>query len=78
LTQVSDVSKTLGELHDALAEEMLRRVKNPECSAAEMAVAVKFLKDNGIDVTRRKGTPLDNLTKELEDELPFQNGELHA
>lgn len=41
-------------LHTAVAEDLHRRITDGEASAAELSVAVKFLKDNHID-----GIPTD-------------------
>jgi hypothetical protein len=37
----------LDTLHDSVAKELLARVKSGEATSAELAVATKFLKDNG-------------------------------
>ena len=39
----------LAALHTAVAEDLHRRITDGEASAAELSVAVKFLKDNHID-----------------------------
>jgi hypothetical protein len=75
---MDEIKQKLGELHGAVALELLRRVTDPEATAADLAVAVKFLKDNGIDATRSASKPLDALSKELAAEMPFQDGEMHA
>ena len=38
----------LGELHDAIARDLLNKVKSGEATAQELSAAIKFLKDNGI------------------------------
>jgi hypothetical protein len=38
----------LGELHDAVARDLLKKVRTGEATAQELAAAIKFLKDNGI------------------------------
>lgn len=43
------IQDTLQELHNAISEDLLAKIQSGEASAAELAVAVKFLKDNGID-----------------------------
>ena len=42
-------NKILSDLHDAVAEELLRRVMSGEANASDLNVARAFLKDNGID-----------------------------
>jgi sensor histidine kinase regulating citrate/malate metabolism len=43
---------TLAKLHEKLATVMLNALENPEeLKAADLAVMVKFLKDNGIEAT---------------------------
>ena len=39
----------LGALHEKLAERFIKALDDPECPAAILAVAAKFLKDNGIE-----------------------------
>ena len=56
-------------LHDALAKDLLVRVKSGEATASELAVAAKFLKDNNasLDVIQAD-TAMGNLLEAL----PFQ------
>ena len=58
----------LDDLHEAIAKDLLERVKNGEATAAELSVAVKFLKDNNanLDVVT-SDSPVANLL----DGLPF-------
>ena len=53
----------LALLHEELAQDLLRRVKSGEASASELSVAVKFLKDNGIEARAVDNSPLANLAK---------------
>lgn len=41
-------NKTLDALHAAVAEVLAKRLRGEEATAADISVAVKFLKDNGI------------------------------
>ena len=43
------MSDKLKELHGVLAEELLKRVKDPEAKSGDLNVARQFLRDNGID-----------------------------
>jgi ABC-type Zn uptake system ZnuABC Zn-binding protein ZnuA len=64
-----DLENTLAKLHDALAKDLLERIKSGEATAADMSNAIRFLKDNGIDAHLVQDSPLDNLAKVL----PFQD-----
>ena len=65
------IDEKLKELHGVLANELLKRVKDPEAKASDLNVARQFLKDNGIE-----GLPADNTAlKELVDELPFEEAQ---
>lgn len=55
----------LGLLHDAVAGDLLRRVKSGEATASEMSVVVKFLKDNGIEALPTQNNKLGQLAKEM-------------
>jgi len=61
------MTKTLKELHEVLATELLKRVKDPEAKSSDLNVARQFLKDNGIEAIPTDNSPL----KSLVDELPF-------
>lgn len=62
----------LSDLHGIVADTLKDIITRPEgCSAAEMANALRFLKDNGITADLRPGTPLANLAAEMKDDLPF-------
>ena len=59
------MSEKLKELHDVLATELLKRVKDADCKSADLNVARQFLKDNSIDAVPAQGSPLEELIKEL-------------
>ena len=61
------MSDKLKELHEVLATELLKRVKDPDAKSADLNVARQFLKDNNIDAVPTEDSPL----KKLLDELPF-------
>lgn len=65
-------SKTaMEELHAQLAKALETALKT-DPSASIMAVAAKFLKDNGIEVAPGvSNSQLDDLAETLEEELPF-------
>lgn len=57
----------LSVLHEAVAEDLLAKIRSGEAKSSDLAVAVKFLKDNGIDAVASNGNPLANLL----DQMPF-------
>lgn len=57
----------LEQLHRLTAEELIDRLSSGEATAAEIGVAVKFLKDNGCDVSAEAETPV----RELAGIVPF-------
>ena len=65
------IDKNLKELHGVLAEQLLKRVKDPEAKASDLNVARQFLKDNGTEAIPVDNSPL----KALVDELPFDTEE---
>ena len=65
------IDKNLKKLHGVLAEQLLKRVKDPEAKASDLNVARQFLKDNGIEAIPVDNSPL----KALVDELPFDTEE---
>ena len=60
--------KKLKELHAVLAEQLLKKVKDPDWKASDLNVARQFLRDNGIDAVPVDNSPLEKLMKEL----PFE------
>lgn len=67
----NNISTTLNMLHEAVAEELLERVRSGEAKPADLSVAVKFLKDNGIEAIPTDGS----LLQALFEELPFDEDE---
>jgi hypothetical protein len=57
--------KILQDLHNAVAEDLLKKVLSGEATAAELSVARAFLKDNGVDATPGQSEPLNDLIKNL-------------
>ena len=60
--------KAMEELHGALAKALAERISAGEATAADLAVARQFLKDNGVDAIPTDGNGLGKLAQEL----PFQ------
>ena len=63
------MSEKLKELHEVLATELLKRVKDTDAKSSDLNVARQFLKDNNIDAVPTEDSPL----KKLMEELPFDN-----
>lgn len=60
-------SSRLGSLHEKLTEVLIERIEDTElCSAADLAVARQFLKDNNITAVVEEGTALGELETKLE------------
>lgn len=81
---MSDNSKTkasedtLNELHEAVAQKLLDRIKSGEATAADFQAAAKFLKDNGVEGAAAPGTPLGDLSESLPQlEEAQQDGSWH-
>ena len=55
------MSDKLKELHGVLAEELLKRVKDPEAKSSDLNVARQFLRDNNIDAVPTQDSPLSKL-----------------
>jgi len=59
--------ESLENLHGALAEALAAKIKSGDATAADLAVARQFLKDNGIDSIGEQNPDLGK----LRDQLPF-------
>lgn len=59
--------EALEALHGALAKALAHKIASGEATAADLAVARQFLKDNGIDSVATPNNPLG----QLKDQLPF-------
>ena len=57
----------LSTLHDAVAQELLGRVRSGEASPAELSAAIKFLKDNGIEALPSPDNNIGKLMASLPD-----------
>ena len=62
-------TEKLNSLFDAVADELLTKIKTGEAKPADLAVAVKFLKDNNITCLPTDGNSLEALMKTM----PFSN-----
>jgi hypothetical protein len=55
----------LEELHNVIAEELLLRIRSGEAKPADMANAIKFLKDNNIEGLVTDDSPMYHLLKNI-------------
>lgn len=55
----------LERLHNSLVEALVQRIADGTASAADLSVAAKLLKDNGITAEIKPGNPLDQLAGSL-------------
>lgn len=60
------------DLMYGIAETLLKKIQEGTASHQDISNAIKLLKDNGINVSVNKGTPLAILAEEL----PFQSDHL--
>jgi hypothetical protein len=70
---LSATDTTLGLVHAKLAEKLLLWLSDKECTAAQAACCIKFLKDNNIEATRDSAT-LKKMAS-LVDSLPFSSAD---
>ena len=63
--------KVLGDIHSALSEELLNRIRSGEATPTDLNVARQMLKDNSITITPAAGNPLLNIAEEL----PYNDAE---
>ena len=70
---MDNVEKILSELHEAVAQDLLDRVRAGTATASDMANALKMLKDNNITVPEpeinEEDGILDNLASYLGDAI---------
>ncbi len=67
-------------LHTAVAQTLLDRIKAGDAKSADLGVAVRFLKDNGIEAAPVNDNPLARLLESLpfdEEEEDFELGTKH-
>lgn len=64
-------NQLLENLHCAIGTHLLEKVESGEATASEIAQAVKFLKDNGIDVADPGNSPVGSLAGALSSKVPF-------
>jgi hypothetical protein len=64
---MSASKELLGNLHSAIAADLLARIQSGEASAAELSTAIRFLKDNNIEAIASENEGLTALMKALPD-----------
>lgn len=63
-TPASD--EVLNQLHQIVARELADRIQSGEAKPADLAAAIKFLKDNDITVGKiEAGSPMADLIKQM-------------
>lgn len=68
MSQSKATKEALDALHGALAKSLADKIAKGEATAADLAVARQFLKDNGVDAIPRDN---DNALDKLRSSLPF-------
>ena len=73
-------TEKLNTLFDAVADELLTKIKTGEAKPADLAVAVKFLKDNNITCLPTDENSLGDLMKSMpfvtEDKFKYNSLEI--
>ena len=65
-------SKDMAELHDLVARKLKQMVSNNKATAADLSVAIKFLKDNNVMADPDLNSAIDELKKAVDTKtLPF-------
>lgn len=65
----------MGDLHEAVAQELASRIADGSATAQDMSNAIKFLKDNGIEADRESNDAINSLASKaprFDDELDGQ------
>ena len=70
-------SDLMNELHQMIAQDLIKRLKAKDCTIQEVAAAIKFLKDNDVTADPEFNPPLRQVENELPPvgELPFVEDE---
>ena len=63
----------LEELHGAIAQTLLTKIRTGTASAAEISAAVKFLKDNGIDCYGKENEDVTSLADRMDFPVDVDN-----
>ena len=63
--KTDQLQEVLDKLHSTIAQDLLDRIITGEATAAELTIAVKFLKDNNVTVDLEDSEPVMNLVKAL-------------
>jgi hypothetical protein len=63
--------ETLADIHNAIAQALLKKIKSGKATASDLNVARQFLRDNNINAIRTPDNGLDTLAREL----PFASPE---
>lgn len=63
--------KLMNEMHTALIDALLEKIKDGTATASDLSVARQFLKDNGIQVADANDKGMKSLNDELPDDIDF-------
>lgn len=72
---MANIDDLLQELHGALVQELLTKVRSGDATAADLSVARQLLKDHGVNADPDKNKPMRELVDNLPDlptNIPFQ------
>ena len=69
---MSKIDTLLAMMHEGLASSLLQKIEDGEATAADLAVARQFLKDNGVTAVPSPG---QNALGDLAETLPFKPGD---
>ena len=66
MTKKRATETALGALHETIAVALAKQLEGGEFTAADMANAIRFLKDNGINADLRANTAQNNVLDSAE------------
>lgn len=66
----------MNRIHQMTAQKILDLIKSSECTPQELALAIKFLKDNDVTADLETSPVLPALAQEVIQELPFASEEI--
>lgn len=58
-------TELLEALHGVVVEDLLRKIRSGEATAADLSVARAMLKDNGVDAIATEGSGIGKLAEQL-------------
>ncbi len=67
---MQDINEVLADIHIALAEDLLNKIRGGEATASELNVARQMLKDNSITATPTTDNGLEAMKEALGEYTP--------